>query len=283
MLLDPVTLAARISLETGLALFAEDGETEGYHWIVLRPSGHEADHTFAIRISMLWRRLKLEFLPGKFARPLLQSMAAADPGGRSVFHAMIADCVSNRASVELQIDGVTVPADSPDIWGRTWGRFSLTLNRGNLELGIDEGRSDFEIVSEWTLRFAAAALAILPLEQADGLTAGELPVGFPEGDGTAIVVNRYERDRRNRAAAIVIHGVRCKGCGMDFGERYGEVAAGYIEVHHTVPISRLGPGYVINPALDLVPLCANCHRVAHRTDPPLSVEAIVELVETHRR
>lgn len=281
MLPDPVTLAGMISSETGLEFSSEAGADEnGHQWIVLRPSGYDPAQTFGIKVSVLWRRLKIEFLPGKFARPLLARMSAADADGRSAFRSVVADCLRRRASVELRVNGLAASFDSEDIWGRDWLRFSLALNRGNLELGIDEGRSDFEIVSEWTHRFAAAVLAILPLEATSDDATDELPSGFSEGAETKVLVNRYERDRRNRAAALAIHGTRCKACNIDFGERYGAIAAGFIEVHHLTPVSQLGPAYVINADTDLVPLCANCHRVAHRSDPPMSVAAVAAAMKS---
>jgi len=38
---------------------------------------------------------------------------------------------------------------------------------------------------------------------------------------------------------------------------------GYIEVRHVVPVSQLGDDYVVDPKDDLIPLCPNCHAVAH--------------------
>jgi 5-methylcytosine-specific restriction enzyme A len=98
--------------------------------------------------------------------------------------------------------------------------------------------------------------------------------GLPEGAKLRIEVNRYERDRRNRAAALAINGYACKACDIDMNASYGEAAVGLIEVHHVTPVSVLGPDYRINPATDLVPLCPNCHAVAHRRVPPYSVEEI---------
>lgn len=73
----------------------------------------------------------------------------------------------------------------------------------------------------------------------------------------------YERNPHNRKEAIRIHGHKCKICGFDFNEVYGEeLADGYIEVHH---IRQLAQGeQVVNPAKDLLPVCANCHRMLHR-------------------
>lgn len=109
--------------------------------------------------------------------------------------------------------------------------------------------------------------------QADG-PAGEDLSGFPEGAKLPITVNRYERDRRNRAAALAIHGFRCKACDRLMSDHYGEIAATLIEVHHLTPVSELGPGYIINPATDLAPLCPNCHAVAHLRSPPFTVEEL---------
>jgi 5-methylcytosine-specific restriction endonuclease McrA len=73
----------------------------------------------------------------------------------------------------------------------------------------------------------------------------------------------YERKPGNRALAIEIHGSTCEVCNFNFDEFYGrEHADGYIQIHHITPLS----GYEgeVDPETDLVPLCANCHAMAHR-------------------
>jgi predicted HNH restriction endonuclease len=53
-------------------------------------------------------------------------------------------------------------------------------------------------------------------------------------------------------------------CGFDFNQFYGaDLARAYIEVHHTKSITEVDGG-VVNPETDLVPLCSNCHSMAHR-------------------
>jgi 5-methylcytosine-specific restriction protein A len=56
------------------------------------------------------------------------------------------------------------------------------------------------------------------------------------------------------------------------------IGEGFVHVHHVTPVSEIGPGYVVNPATDLVPLCPNCHAMAHRSSPPLAVEALKKLL-----
>ena len=74
---------------------------------------------------------------------------------------------------------------------------------------------------------------------------------------------RYERNRKNRENAIRIHGTACMICGFDYDKVYGEdVADSYIEVHH---IKQLSEGeQKVDPAKDLITVCANCHRMLHR-------------------
>ncbi len=74
---------------------------------------------------------------------------------------------------------------------------------------------------------------------------------------------RYERNINNRDEAIRLQGHKCKICGFDFNEVYGEeLAENYIEVHH---IKQLADGeQTVDPAKDLLPVCANCHRMLHR-------------------
>lgn len=74
----------------------------------------------------------------------------------------------------------------------------------------------------------------------------------------------YERNAKNRKAAIEIHGLNCFTCGFNFEEVYGERGKDFIEVHHIKPLSTLENLVEINPETDLVPLCANCHRMVHR-------------------
>ena len=89
-------------------------------------------------------------------------------------------------------------------------------------------------------------------------------VGQKEGKKKLYYSPRYERDSRNRAAAIKIHGYTCAVCGFNFQEFYGELGKDFIEVHHIVPLASRDEEVVVNPETDLVCLCENCHRMIHR-------------------
>ena len=126
----------------------------------------------------------------------------------------------------------------------------------------------------------------VPSEQIDDLLetemathgVGEEFVPDEEGRSTLRQHVAYERSARNRRRALEVHGTKCVACGFDFNAVYGPShARGYIEIHHVRSIAK-GQGRV-DPYTDLVPLCSNCHSMAHRRrDQILSVADIQALL-----
>lgn len=88
---------------------------------------------------------------------------------------------------------------------------------------------------------------------------------------------RYERNAKNRRLAIETHGFSCHACEFNFEKVYGERGKDFIEIHHINPLSKLEKEELINPVTDLVPLCANCHRMIHRKKG--EVLSVIELKE----
>ena len=90
-----------------------------------------------------------------------------------------------------------------------------------------------------------------------------VPGTVPAAAVSRIEVNRYEHSPDARRACIAHHGTSCAVCGFSFEIAYGEIGRDFIPVHHLVPVSQLGATYELDPVTDLVPLCANCHAMAH--------------------
>ena len=112
-----------------------------------------------------------------------------------------------------------------------------------------------------------------------GDEAGVIDEGgqFVEGTGKTVAVLRFERNPKARQRCIDLHGTSCKVCGIDFGEKYGDFANGYIHVHHKVPVAQAARGgqYQLDPDTDLVPVCPNCHAMLHQHgDNPCTVETL---------
>jgi 5-methylcytosine-specific restriction protein A len=106
---------------------------------------------------------------------------------------------------------------------------------------------------------------------------------LPEGAVRRVVLNAYERNAVARKRCLEHHGHLCSVCGIRLSDVYGAIADGFIEVHHVVPLSRVGRRYRVDPAKDLVPICPNCHSIVHRRAPALGIdEARKLLVRTER-
>lgn len=96
---------------------------------------------------------------------------------------------------------------------------------------------------------------------------------------------RIDRSAKLRKAKIDSHllqhgSVFCENCEFDFAKAYPVIGEGFIEVHHKKQLAALMPSektYISDLAL----LCANCHRMVHRSKPPHSLDFISK--STHFR
>lgn len=105
-----------------------------------------------------------------------------------------------------------------------------------------------------------------------------------EGASEGRVLLRQHKSReRNRAlvakkkasALARDQCLRCEVCGFVYTQRYGELGEGFIECHHTVPLSQLRPGQGTR-LVDLALVCANCHRMLHKGGEALTVACLKE-------
>ena len=103
---------------------------------------------------------------------------------------------------------------------------------------------------------------------------GDRSITIREGKVSYSLNKVYKRNQDNRKKAIEIHGTSCKVCGFDFMKTYGELGRGFIEIHHIKPLSTFDEEETVDPRTDLVPLCANCHRMVHRKKEIYSIDEI---------
>lgn len=105
---------------------------------------------------------------------------------------------------------------------------------------------------------------------------------FPEGRESFKAHRHLERDgkmpRMAKAKRLAETGkLECDVCQMDFHRVYGKLGLGFIEAHHTTPVSKLN-GTVKTKVSDLALVCSNCHRMLHRGTNLLSIEQLKVLV-----
>ncbi|RRQ79552.1 HNH endonuclease [Streptomyces griseofuscus] len=105
-------------------------------------------------------------------------------------------------------------------------------------------------------------------------------------EGRLLVRRALARERDPKLRKLKIEQMRrrgrplsCEVCDFNFAHAYGELGEGYIEVHHVTPLHVSGPRET--KLDDLACLCANCHRMCHRSRPgttwrtPASLRALV--------
>lgn len=142
------------------------------------------------------------------------------------------------------------------------------IHEGIVERPERAGRGTWRLVDG-----LAGDPAALPNEVSDS-------VRLAEGATQTVTVNRYERSEQGRKAAIAHHGCRCIVCGFDFLKAFGPFGNGVIHVHHLVPLSEVREAYELDPVKDLIPICPNCHAMAHRREPPFTPAELQEMLRS---
>jgi Rad3-related DNA helicase len=92
---------------------------------------------------------------------------------------------------------------------------------------------------------------------------------FAEGDRHEVGLSKIERHPSIRKVALAHYGLKCMGC------TFVPKVSSQLDVHHLNPLGEGGER--LTGMGDVAVLCANCHRVAHSSDPPLSVKALQDL------
>lgn len=106
---------------------------------------------------------------------------------------------------------------------------------------------------------------------------------FTEGSVKPVLVNAYERNPKARERCIDYYKKKnsrlfCEICGFDFGKFYGEKFEDKLHIHHLTEISTIGEEYKINPIIDLIPICANCHVIIHSKKPAYKPDEIRKMI-----
>jgi len=137
------------------------------------------------------------------------------------------------------------------------------------------------------LRLSQVAKAIKDAAEAPiiGLTA-DLDEDEEAPEGRVLLRQHKVRERnqslvRNKKAQVLKRQGKlwCEVCSFDFQAVYGELGEGFIECHHTVPVSKLHPGHKTQ-LKDLALVCGNCHRMLHRGGENLTIKELMIIIKS---
>lgn len=107
---------------------------------------------------------------------------------------------------------------------------------------------------------------------------------FPEGRLVERLHLARERSpaliRRAKEYALAQgRALRCACCNFDFESKYGELGRGFIEAHHTKPVSTMAHDGEETRVEDIALVCSNCHRMLHRRRPWLELHHLKQLTQ----
>jgi len=193
----------------------------------------------------------------------------------STWESAVIEQISKGFEVDFHSNGAIIPLNEISANNKI-GRISI---KAKLRLKQIPERDNFEeylcAIRDFT---GLCILPLIPKSEFGETFSNELELGLPEGAQTSVIVNKYERSPKNRAACLAHYGYKCYICNFDFGSFYGKFADSYIHVHHIIPVSEIGSDYLINPISDLIPLCPNCHAAIHISNPAKTPDELKEII-----
>jgi 5-methylcytosine-specific restriction protein A len=277
--LDAELLRRKLESRFQLSLICRQETVDGGAFDTIRPACLEQGNSFAILLSRTHRQFEASFRADNFAGALLRAMSEANESEKATFSKSRQASQASGTQIYVAINGDSRP-DCINLKER-WSKVEIDVSRrfpfGNLSADL------VATALQVSTTCLSLVLTLTGTEETGLASADNSVCGLPEGAKLTVEVNRYERSPVNRAACIEHYGVKCQCCGFDFQKFYGPLGDGYIEVHHRTPVSKMGPGYLVDPVEDLIPLCANCHSAVHRSDPPVPVEELKTLIEQQQR
>ncbi|HYG41484.1 MAG TPA: DUF3578 domain-containing protein, partial [Bordetella sp.] len=117
------------------------------------------------------------------------------------------------------------------------------------------------------LQLYAALVGEVTNLEAGTIQEGDEPPGMHYEDAS-----RFRMHKRIERNTKLVHQVKnalgytCQICSINFDKLYGDIGKDYIEAHHLTPLASLkGQKVAMHPKKDFAVLCANCHRMIHRS------------------
>lgn len=153
------------------------------------------------------------------------------------------------------------------------------------------GALDREVWDRYATAWPLLSEIAKELHDAAQRDPGELPVVPIEGEEFVLEGRlRFRRhfirerdrgivERKKLRATRSGEGLACEVCGFNFAKEYGSLGDGYVECHHTVPLSTTGER--TTRIADLALVCANCHRMIHRRVPWPTIDQLRGIIHQH--
>lgn len=272
-LLNAPALRAEVQSRLGIEIDLDVVTLDGCVYQALRPRDLERGHGFFVAVAQTPRQILASLHFDPHAGRLFRLMADADESSKAAMAALVSNAPHAGLNAYCTAEPTHATEQSPR--ASSWRSLEVEVSaRLPPRFNADTRQRLAADVASYTL---AIPLCLVQIEEngTASFTAGQA-----EGALTRVLTNKYERSPANRAACLAYHGTKCTGCGFDFAAVYGDIGTGFIEVHHTVPVSSMGESYIVDPVRELVPLCSNCHSMVHRRLPPFEIEELRKMLHS---
>jgi 5-methylcytosine-specific restriction protein A len=266
------------SFAVGLPISAEGVFTRESQSIKFRVQGLNELETFYFSVHRTPLAWILELKFDDFSQHLIDWLAATDNSTWKKFKDELNQIPRNILAVDSNVDYFVNAAKNPL---SQEARFTLAIwTEPQTDWNQVPINREIEILSE-ALSFAFILVDSLFKGSSETLADDFVP--DLEGMQKLMTCVSYTRSRRNRKKCLDAFGYICSACGLDPKALYGPEGKFIIHVHHLTPVSNMGEPRTLDPELDLVPLCPNCHNFVHKFSPPKLVSEIQQIIAKEPR
>ncbi|MCQ2087062.1 MAG: HNH endonuclease [Bacilli bacterium] len=214
-------------------------------------------------------RLTIYAEPEKYGANFLQLMNSSDGEKRKLFVKYWETISLKNNKINVRINELPYTIESFLSDSSDWSKFNIRFTKSPFY----ENDSDKEsIIVSYTVLICSMMLSLIDYKVE----------GYEEGNVIEVASKKYERNPINRELCLYAKGYTCSCCGFNFKNTYGKIGENFIEVHHIVPVSKMGPHYIVDPINDLTPLCSNCHSMIHKKNPPYTVDELKAIMEDQK-
>jgi 5-methylcytosine-specific restriction protein A len=211
-------------------------------------------------------RLSIACEPEEYAAYFMESIDGASAEKRELFCQYWEQL--GAKNINVKINDNTITPDKIRDKNEKWTRFALRYTKAPF---CDESlENKLEVMCQ-----CIKLIIMMVLSLTDYFVQG---AGHEEGAAKKVELTRYERNPVNRELCLLAKGYTCSVCGFNFEQVYGGIGHNFIEVHHSIPVSSMEEGHIVDPIKELYPVCSNCHSMLHKKTPPYTIEELRNIV-----
>ena len=254
-----------ISARSGVALELCSIRRAGSEYFGFRPLGLHDGRGFSIALARTVFRTSAVFVADRFAGEMLRRIGS-HTSAELRWPDLVAEGDSRGINTIVTVNASDV-ADVASMQPSVWQALEIECSQRIPSITTPDWIEDLVCVGEQVLGMVLTGL---------DLDDEEVLEGQEEGGSRTVVSTRYERSRVNRMRCIREYGTSCWVCDFDFGQTWGGIGFGFVEVHHRVPLAMMPENYRVDPIRDLIPLCSNCHSMIHKRVPVFQPDELRE-------